>query len=565
MRDIGEVRLALQGAFELPVPASEPAASKRRTLPWIAAVIATGLVVWGLTRPDAPRVTRLTVSTAPSSALLLTPGMRDLAISPNGEWLVYDGGRALNVRHIDRFETMRLDIVGNPDGPFVSPDSDWVGFVAAGTLQKIPVLGGHPTTICKIESGFLGASWGSDDSIVFAAARAGLFRVPAGGGEPRQLTKPDGSEIHVWPEMLPGNEAVLYTIDRGRSDTSGFDIAVLSLDSGESRVLIRGGTSPRYAPTGHLVYVVEGALMVVPFDAETLETTGDAAPALSGVFPKFSGAANFDVSDNGVLIYLPGDPGGGNRSLVWVDRLGREEPLGFGARSYTSVALSPAGDRVVSGFRSARGGASDVWIHDVIRGTFTRLTFDTTIDIFPLWTPDGERVVFQSNREGPRRLFWKAVDGTGPAERLSEDWVLPFSVSPDGRTLIGVLSQTETSWDVVEVSLDGDPTVKPLVVGPRIQWYPQISPSGKWLSYSSDESGQTEIYVRPYPDVDAGRWQISTNGGRSPMWSPREDELFYRNAKQMLAVPVATGRGFEPGAPLVLFEGNQLPPAKRVV
>ncbi|TDI46272.1 MAG: serine/threonine protein kinase [Acidobacteria bacterium] len=227
LRDIGEVRLALEGAFELPIPASEPAASKPRTLAWISAV--------------------------------------------------------------------------------------------------------------------------------FATAQAGLFRVPAGGGEPRQLTKPDGaSEIgHVWPEMLPGNEGVLYAIDRGKTDASGFDIAVLSLDSGESRVLIRGGTSPRYARTGHLVYVVEGALMVVPFDAETLETTGDEAATLSGVFPKHSGATNFDVSDDGVLIYLPGDPGGGNRSLVWVDRLGREEPLGFEARPYTSVALSPDGNRVVSSISDA--------------------------------------------------------------------------------------------------------------------------------------------------------------------------------------------------------------------
>ena len=338
--------------------------------------------------------------------------------------------------------------------------------------------------------------------------------MPAVGGAPRQLTKPDGaSEIgHLWPEMLPGNEAVLFVIDRGGAVASSFDIAVLSLDSGQRRALIRGGTSPRYVPTGHLVYVVDETLMAVPFDAKKLETTGDAAPVLTGVFPKFSGAANFDVSDDGVLIYLPGRPEGGDRSLVWVDRLGREEPLGFEARPYMSVALSPNGDRVVSSIGDT-SGSSDVWIHDVNRGTFTRLTFDPANDILPVWTPDGERVLFKSSRDGPDRLFWKAADGTGSAERLSDDPVSPHSVTPDGRTLIGILSQAETSWDVVEVSLEGDPTVKPLVVNPLNQSDPQTSPSGKWLAYMSRESGLPEIYVRPYPDVNAGRWQVSTSGG----------------------------------------------------
>ena len=182
VRDIGDVRLALEGAFDHSAPASEPTASKPRTLRWIAAVIATGLAVWGLMRPAPPRVTRLTVSTPSSSAPRVSPLLRDLAISRDGEWLVYDGARALYLRHIDRFETMRLDIFGNPFGPFVSPDGDWIGFVAAGALQKIPVLGGPPTTVCKIESGFRGASWGWDDSIVFGTAQSGLFRVPAGGG-----------------------------------------------------------------------------------------------------------------------------------------------------------------------------------------------------------------------------------------------------------------------------------------------------------------------------------------------------------------------------------------------
>ena len=558
VRDMGDIRLALDGAFEISGPASEPTASKPWTLLWVAAVVVTGLVaglvVWGLTRPAAPGVVRFTVSTLPSSAPRVSGRSQNLAISPDGAWHVYEGvDRALHVRHFDRFETTRLDLV-NAGGPFVSPYGTWIGFRAGGALQKVPFLGGPPTTICKIEGGLRGASWGADGTIVFADDRTGLLQVSAGGGDPRQLTKVDGiNDVrHLWPEMLPGNGAVLFVIDRG----SSFDIAVLSLETGEHRVLIRGGTSPRYIPTGHLVYIVRGALMVVPFDAEHLETTGDAVPVISGVFPNPSGAANFDVSNNGVMIYLPGDPRGGNRSLVWVDRLGREEPLRVESQPYANVALSPAGDRIVSSVIDATSSA-DVWIHNVMRGTFTRLTFDPGGDILPVWTPDGQRVLFQSNRDGVG-LFWKAADGTGSADRLTDVAFFPFSVSPDGRRLVGTIQQAETTWDIAEVSLEGDPTLRPLVVGPQNQWHPQISPSGKWLAYMSRESGRAEIYVRPYPDVDAGRWQVSTTGGTSPMWSRSEEELFYRNEDQMVAVPVVTDAGFEFGTPSVLFEGSYL-------
>jgi len=451
------------------------------------------------------------------------------------------------------------------NNPFISPDGTWIGFEAAGALQRVPILGGPRTTICKVEGFFRGASWGGDGTIVFATDRTGLFQVSASGGEPRQLTKPDGvgEAGHLWPEMLPGDAAVLFVIDRGGAGASGYDIAVLSLETGEHRVLIRGGTSPRYVPTGHLVYVVFGAaLMAVPFDAERLETTGDAVPVLSDVFPKFSGAANFDVSDNGVLIYLPGDPQGGNQSLVWVDRQGREDPLRVEPRLYRSVALSPEGDRVVSSVSDPTGSQRDVWVHHLTRGTFTRLTFDPAVDFFPVWTPDGERVLFRSDRDGDG-LFWKAADGTGSVERVTDVAFFPFSVSPDGRRLVGTIQQAETTWDVGEVSLEGDPTLRPLVVGPLNQWHPQISPSGKWLAYHSRESGRAEIYVRPYPDVDAGRWQVSTSGGLYPMWSPSEEELFYRNEDQMVAVPIVTDAGFEFGTPSVLFEGSYLSGATR--
>jgi serine/threonine-protein kinase len=378
--------------------------------------------------------------------------------------------------------------------------------------------------------------------------------VSASGGEPQQLTDPDGVS-HASPEILPDSRAVLFVINRGALD---FDIAVLSLETGEQSLLIRGGTSPRYVPTGHLMYVSLGTLMVVPFDAERLETTGDSVTVLSELVTKPSGITNFDVSDNGVLIYLPGNPEGGTRSLVWVDRQGREEPLGVEPRRYRSVALSPDGDRVASGVVDS-DGSSVIWIHHLRRGTFTRLTFGPGRQSRPLWTPDGEHVVFQQRGSDGDSLFWKAADGSGAAKRLSEERVIPFSMSPDGRALIGVVRQAETNFDVVEVPLDGDPTIRPLIVGPFSQFYPHVSPSGNWLAYHSRQgprSARPEIHVRPYPNLDDGEWQVSTGGGGYPMWSPNEDEIFYRNGDQMVAVPVDTDGGFDFGTPSVLFEGS---------
>ena len=244
-RDIGDVRLALEGAFEVSAPASERTTSKQRILPWIAAVVVAamvaGLGVLALVRPAAPRIVRFTVPTPPSSIPVSgSRGGRDLAITPDGKLLVYKGGsRALHVRRIDSFETKRLDLV-DPNSLFVSPDGNWIGFEASGALQRVSVLGSPPMTISKMEGLFRGASWGEDGTIVFATSRTGLFRVPASGGEPRQLTKPgDGvNEVgHLWPEMLPGNDALLFVIERGESVASNFDIAVLSLETFEHRVL----------------------------------------------------------------------------------------------------------------------------------------------------------------------------------------------------------------------------------------------------------------------------------------------------------------------------------------
>ncbi len=259
------------------------------------------------------------------------------------------------------------------------------------------------------------------------------------------------------------------------------------------------------------MYVMNGTLMVAPFDRERSEITDNAVRVLSDPFTKASGAADFDVSDDGVLIYLPEGPDIADRSLVWVGRQRREEPLRVEPRPYVSVVRSPGGDRIASSVKEPTG-SGDIWIHDVTRDRFTRLTFPTCLDRYPVWTPDGEHVVFQSFRDGVG-LFWKAANGTGSAERLTRGLTMPFSVSPDGRTLAAMTSHTETAWDIAKVSLEGDRTTEPLVADPHNQWHPQISPSGKWLAYHSRKSGRPEIFVRRYPNVDDGQWQVSTGDG----------------------------------------------------
>jgi serine/threonine-protein kinase len=354
VRDIGDVLLAMEGAFETPAPqrtdsVAAPVAPHsvgwRQALPRMLAALAlggliAGLVAWRLTLPAPPRVTRLAIATPASDPLSLAPSSQDIAISPDGTRVAYwaGGGPSLGiqgrlaVRSLDQLAVTPLQ--GNrPFGPFISPDNAWVGFNDQGdyTLKKVSILGGPPITICPVPAGMRGASWGPDDTIIFGTALpSGLWRVSASGGEPTELTTPDASvpgQNHVWPEILPGGRAVLFTILAGTIENS--QIALFNLDTGEQTVLIPGGSYPRYSPTGHIVYGIGGTLRAVGFDLDRLAVTTTPVPVVDGVVTKDSGAADFDLADNGTLVYVPGRAVGGSRrtrTLVWVDRDGREEP-----------------------------------------------------------------------------------------------------------------------------------------------------------------------------------------------------------------------------------------------
>jgi serine/threonine-protein kinase len=334
-----------------------------------------------------------------------------------------------------------------------------------------------------------------------------------------------------------------------------------SLESGERKELFAGNAA-RYLPTGHLVYSFENNLYAVPFDPVALEETGGRATIVEGVYNFYA------VSDTGTLVYVPGNTGasGGaplpQRTLVWVDREGNEEPLNAPPNIYNNIKISPDGTKVALGIGAE--GNRDIWIWDLVRETMPKLTFDEADDSYPLWTPDGKRIVFVSFREaGYGGLYWKAADNTGAVEKLISlpDRVIgPASWSSDGKTLVlQEITLAPIGTDIGILSMEGDRERKVLLQEKHSELLPQVSPDGRWIAYHSDKTGQSEIYVRPFPDVESGgQHLVSNSGGNSPLWSPDGRELFYRNGDATMAVPVETDPTFIPGNPKILFQGRYL-------
>ena len=437
----GDVRRQLTwiagGSEESPVTSTQPLGWRRAVLMSVAASLLVGLIagvaVWMLNEQPVKPLSRFVIQVPESEPLEITTSNTDVAISPNGSTIVYvaTSARQLFVRPMDELEATPLRGTEGGYTPFFSPDSEWVGYRDwdDGTLSKVSVQGGPPLTIYELSPSddLRGASWGPDDTIIFGtqSEETGLVQVSAAGGEPVVITTPDADkdEIdHVWPDILPGGREVLFTVLTG-SDIENARIAVLSLESGEQKELIRGGSHPRYVPTGHIVYGVDNTLRAVAFDLERLEVRSNPVPVLESVISKSSGATDFSVAENGSLVYIAGSVlASTRRTMVWVDREGREEVLAAEPQFYQSISLSPDGRRVAL---VVRGEQRDVWIYDLARDTFTRLTFDHSNDS-PIWTPDGRRVVFRSNREG-RGIFWKAADGSGGVERLTEQPLPPRS------------------------------------------------------------------------------------------------------------------------------------------
>ena len=537
---------------------------------WISAglAIAVALLVWLLagrstSLPSTSKsVKRVTIDLPNAQPLALAKfgpmgiGRTAVALSPDGSMLAYaaehNGNSQLYLRALDRFEARPIPGTEGAHSPFFSPDGRSLGFFSGNKLKKVSVQGGEPVTLCEARIPH-GGSWGPDATIVFADSEgSNLSRVSSSGGKAEVLSKTEDRAFY--PEFLPGGKEVLFSI-KGFHNPDYGHIAVLSLATGERRVVLEGGTNPRYASSGHIVFARAGALLAAPFDLSRLEVTGPPVTVIEGIRIEEWGAAQFALSPEGTLIYVSGGPAWIGR-LTSVDRQGTSKPFGAPAQAYGPVSLSPDGQRLAV---TVVGATSDVWVYELTRGTFTRLTVDGS-NYRPLWTQDGRRIIYQRST-GPNQfhLVWQLADGSGSEEVLTTSdypwW--PACFSPDGRLLIFQQNTADTGVDLSILPLEGDRQPYSWLKTKFLEWGAVFSVDGKWIAYTSDESGQFEIYVRSFPDA-GGKRQISTGGGEEVIWSSDGSALFYREGLKWMSVAVQTQPEFRAEAPKVMFEGPYL-------
>ena len=522
---------------------------------WISAslivVIAAGL--WDMVRSRGP---------AQPMRHLVMPTNVDIdgfsggvATSLDGTKVVFAGNAQLYLRAMN--EPAEIPIRGTEAGatPFFSPDGQWIGFFVGGghgksKLKKISISGGTAVALCDCAPDMRGASWGSDDSIVFASTGAsGLSRIPASGGPPTALTALDasqGEESHRFPQVLPGARAVIYTVGTGPGDEARVVGQVLA--TGQRRVLVPGSASARNA-AGYLVYARGGSLYAVSFDPSSLAVSGTPRKIVDGVAEDSDGSPAYSLSDTGDLVYTPGPAGAPTRTLVWVDRTGAIETLPAPPAAYSTPRLSPDGRRIAFHIEAAK---NDIWVYDIPRATTTRMMFGRHNS--PIWSPDGNRLTFVSSEPPLAGMSWGLADGRGVEERLttSPNAQWPESWSPDGRTLAFDELDPVNGWDIWTISLDGDRKPRPFLRTPFNEWRPRFSPDGRWLAYHSNESGRYEVYVRPFPGLGA-KTQVSTGGGGLPIWRRDGREIFYRNPTGIWAVSINGGSSLSVGLPRKLF------------
>jgi serine/threonine protein kinase len=561
---IAEQGLGTQAA--MPVSAGTPKRGIREHLGWLIAVVAIvaaaalAAVVFYFHRPSTNlRAIRFTVSPPEKQTFPATTfPISFLSVSPDGNKLAFiaidsTGHSALWIRDLGSQTSQPVAGTDGASRPFWSPDSRFVAFSTATSLKKVAVEGGSTETIANVPANAMG-TWNRDGVILLGPGGGNpILRVPSAGGPPTPVTSVDISRrqvAHVWPNFLPDGNHFLFLALNANPENSG--IYVGSLDSKEMKLVLKANSFALYSPPGYLLFCREGTLIAQPFDAGRLELKGEAIPIAEGVeFNPGNGRGTVAVSENGVLAYRLASTNA-QIKLVWVDRKGSEQPLPAPPHAYRVPRISPDGRRIGVGITDQE---SQVWLYDLSRETLTRLTFGGSNNIASIWTPDGKRVAFVSNKEGQRNIFWQMADGSGGLERLttSEGTQIPASWSPDGQILAFSEIGPSTGYDIWTLRLS-DRKAQPFLQTPFNEAAPQFSPDGRWLAYASNESGRYEIYVQPYPGP-GGKWQISTDGGTEPVWA-RNGELFYRNGDKMMAVETTTRSNFSADKPKMLFEGH---------
>ncbi|HTS29271.1 MAG TPA: winged helix-turn-helix domain-containing protein [Bryobacteraceae bacterium] len=573
------------------VPPSADQTTPRQVRRWwpYAAILGLGLIAsagwWRVVarpRPAAKPLVRLSLDLGPDLAAAGLGTGSLLALSPDGSRLAVsvggaDGKVRLATRRLDQSQLTVLPGTEGGASPFFSPDGQWIAFFANGKLQKMPADGGTPVTLCEADTHAAGrasmyypaGSWGDDGNIITALNVAvGLWRVPSTGGTPELLKfKQEPGEIYRWPQVLPGSGAILFTAARGDYENGTID--VFSFKTGERKTVQRGGIVGRYLPTGHLVYLHQNALLAVGFDLETLKAHGTPQPVLEDMGGRLAGW-NYGFAQNGSFVYenQPNDP---QLSIFWLDRAGKLSPLQSAPASYSTPRFSPDGKRLafsMSG-RSSQGiWVQDIWVQDLDSGRASRLTSLSGVNDSPVWTADGQNLIFRSVDQPNPGIYIVRADGGGEVRHLADltAGVFPSSMSHDGKRL--------AIWDFAGGGLVWTTPVESGPEGPRLgnadlfyrpsfnppistRTSPAFSPDGRWIAYCALESGQIEVYVRPFPGPGP-KWRVSKAGGRHPVWSRNGHEIFFltRNGGSLLGrVMVAnyqvTGDTFVPGEPSV--------------
>ncbi len=565
LRDIGDARIEL--ARGLTERKEAPRPNQRAlyaAIPIAVAAVSIAVALWSLTSTREPPALPVLRAVLP---LPEGESLRDvsIAISPDGRHVAYATGdessSRLYLKKADELEGRLVEGSEGADAPFFSLDGEWVGFAADGrTVLRSAVSGGAPLRVTSVRGSWVGLNW-HGDSIIQGDILGGLSRIPAGGGEPEVLTllHPERREkSHRFPQVLPGGDAVLFTI--GTSTMESWDdasIAVASMKTGEYKVVLEGGFHARYSPTGHLLYARSGTLYAVSFDRKRLEVTGRPVPVVRGVttLPNGGGAA-FAVSENGSLVYAPGLSRTTDARVIWVDRAGRAEPLIETPRPLLNLTLST--DGLFLAFYIMSGNDS-VWLYEIERETLTRWTSEWDHGN-PLWAPNTREIAFGSLRPDGFHLYKQSVHGDGIAELLwkSYHWMAPTSWSPDGAVLLLDAFDAETGMDVWMLPISGDRKAEPVLDERANEERAAFSPGGEWIAYQSDETGQFEIYLRRFP---SGRDKklVSTGGGDHPKWNPNGKELFYWSGDKMMSVAIEAGADLILGRSAVLFQRRRNP------
>jgi len=491
---------------------------------------------WNLNLPESARI-------SPIGSTPLAVGGPALALSRDGTKLVFVGESGvetqLYLRELNQFRSIPIAGTKGAYNPFFSPDGRWVGFFSGNKLKKISLTGGAPVTLCRVINPY-GASWGSNDLIVYSGKEGGsLYRISINGGTPELLAE-SGPGNYSWPEFLPDGKTVL---------TSG--IRVVSAENGWQKSLNIAGNNPRFSASGHLLFSRYGRVMAVPFDPRKLETVGAELPLPDSVRTEINGVAQFSVSDDGTFIYIPG-LSAARSSLVWADREGLITPLPFPVEYYGTFQLSPDGIKLA--VQLFEGGTSNIWIYDLTSGNRSKLTLEG-FNSFPIWSPDGQWVTFFSRREGAERILMQSTTNTSEIRELirGNNAMLPTSWSSEREFLL--MDEASNNYDIVLLDNKRHNEMGGFASTRFIEWGATFSPDSRFVAYTSDEQGQYEVFVQPYPQTGE-KWQISSEGGEEPVWSIDTDELFYRNGKKIMAVTFSAVPSFEAARPRVLFEGD---------